>query len=350
MRRVLLVTAILAPFGAIAGDGEPTADRAHGRVVRIEDISRSREVRIPSGKFLMGVDPNAVQAAKTSCQAAFPAATGSTAAGVRIDFCEDYYDDLSAMTQRDVYLDAFMIDRHEVGVRDYRKCVAAGACDLDPLVAGDERYIRDEWPMVNVTWDEAQAYCRWKGGRLPTEAEWERAARGDEPGAIWPWGEREQSKDFNHGQPRAHAMREIERVKQTTPLNFFGDPDDSDGHALIAPSGSYVWGESPFGTRDQAGNVAEWTADAFVFTDRIKGYQGLPSHNPVREATSASTPRVVRGGSWRQPTFVAKSNLRDPFNSIYEANRRFSHIGFRCARGVPVQPFWEREKPRDWSK
>lgn len=340
MRRLVLLALALAPIGVLA----------QGRVVRVEDTTRNREVRVPAGVFTMGVDPNAVEAAKTACNSAFDAASGTLPNGQRLDFCADYYDDLSAMSQRDVYLDAFMIDRYEVSVRDYRACVARGACDLDALVSGDERYIRDDWPMVNVTWDEAQAYCRWKGGRLPTEAEWERAARGDEPGAIWPWGEREQPKDFNHGQRRAHAMQQIERIKQTVPYNFFGDPDDSDGHVLIAAPGSYVWGQSPFGTHDQAGNVAEWTADAYVFTNEVKGYQKLSAHNPLRDAASPSAPRVVRGGSWRQPAFIAKSNLRDPFNGLYEANRRFAHIGFRCARGIATTPFWEREKPRDWGK
>ena len=354
MRRALVIVFVVTPLGgaliddARAGDGEAPTDRAHGRVVRVEDVSRHREVRVPAGKFSMGVDPDGVQAAKNQCDALLPASTGITQGGVTVDFCGEYYETLAKMDPREVYLDAYMIDRNEASVRDYRACVAAGACDLDPLIAGDERYIRDEWPMVNVTWDEAQAFCRWRGGRLPTEAEWERAARGDDPGAIWPWGEREQPKDFNHGQARTHAMREIERVKQITPLQFFGDPDESDGNALLAPMGSYVWGESPFGTRDQAGNVAEWTADAFVETDKTRGYQGLPSVNPMRESPTPAGPRVVRGGSWRQPTFIAKSNLRDPFNSIYDANRRFSHVGFRCARGVPAhQPFWrEREKPR----
>jgi formylglycine-generating enzyme required for sulfatase activity len=250
-----------------------------------------------------------------------------------VNFCEDYADTLAAMQPREVHLDAYAIDRLEITVADYRRCVAAGGCKLDPLVAGDERYIRDEWPMVNATWDEAQDYCRWRKARLPTEAEWERAARGTDPLATCPWGELEQPRDFNHGQPRAYAMRQIERQPSTTPLAFFGDPDDSDGAVLLAPPGGYVWGESPTGTRDQAGNVAEWTADTWQHDDRIKGYTGLPSGNPVRDG-NPHEPRVVRGGSWRQPVFVAKSNLRDPFNTMYEPTRRFSHVGFRCARSV----------------
>ncbi len=79
----------------------------------------------------------------------------------------------------------------------------------------------------------------------------------------------------------------------------------------------------------------------------MRGYAGLPSTNPMREAVALTGPRVVRGGSWRQPTFIAKSNLRDPFNGSYDANRRFSHVGFRCARGVPHhQPFWREPEPR----
>jgi formylglycine-generating enzyme required for sulfatase activity len=327
----VLGLAALASLGvAHAGGSRPA------QVVRVES-PRGAEVRVPAGRFLMGPDPDAIAAAHAQCNMLFPASTGHTQAGQRVSFCDDYYDDLSKMEPRAVFLDAFLIDRHEVVVSDYRRCVAAGACELDPLVAGDERYIRDEWPMVNVTWDEAATFCRWRGGRLPTEAEWERAARGDDPSATWPWGELEQPKDFNHGQARAHAMRQIERAPSTVPVQFFGDPDVSDGATLLAPPGTYVWGESPFGTRDQAGNVAEWTADAFVATDTVRGYQGLEAINPRRDTSSASAPRVVRGGSWRQPTFIAKSNLRDPFNVLYEANRRFSHVGFRCVRSASVR-------------
>ena len=317
-----------------AAVGTSLAGDLPGRVVRVE-APRRIEVFVPAGRFLMGVDPDTASAATAQCELVYqPMLNGiGGTPPVRVNFCEDYADALAAMQPREVYLDAFAIDRLEVTAADYRRCVAAGACKLDPLVAGDERYIRDEWPMVNATWDEAQDYCRWRKARLPTEAEWERAARGTDPLATWPWGELEQPRDFNHGQARAYAIRQIERLPPSVPLAVFGDPDDSDGAALLAPPGSYVWGQSPSGTRDQAGNVAEWTADTWLHDDRIKGYAGLGTSNPLRDGRPHE-PRVVRGGSWRQPAFVAKSNLRDPFNGIYEPDHRFSHVGFRCARGV----------------
>src|SRR5439155_18385940 len=98
-----------------------------------------------------------------------------------------YLAEMQHMEPREVFVSAYWIDRDEVSVTDYRACINAGECDLDATVAGDDRYIQDGGAMVNVTWDDAQRYCRWRGGRLPTEAEWERAARGDGNGP-WPWG------------------------------------------------------------------------------------------------------------------------------------------------------------------
>jgi formylglycine-generating enzyme required for sulfatase activity len=325
--------AVLAATTAVVGTS--FAGERTGRVVRVEAPKRL-EVFVPAGRFLMGVDTDTAAAATAQCEVVFsPMFTGIGGGSppIRIDFCEDYADMLAAMAPRAVFLDAYAIDRLEVTAADYRRCVAAGSCKLDPLIAGDDRYIRDDWPMVNATWEEAQDYCRWRGARLPTEAEWERAARGTDPSATWPWGDLEQPKDFNHGQPRAAALREIERQRAPVPSQFFGDPDDSDGAALLSVPGSYVWGESPTGTRDQAGNVAEWTADTWHQDDKLRGYTGLSPINPLRDGPSHE-PRVVRGGSWRQPPFIAKSNLRDPFNALYEPNRRFSHIGFRCARST----------------
>ena len=327
MRSLSLLVAGIAAIAGAAGAG--------GRAVRVEK-PRQIEVFIPPGTFEMGVTEDSAASALIQCQLAFfpPNQTPrqQTQGGMFVDFCSEYFLDLSHMQARAVFLDAYAIDRDEVSVADYRRCVAAGGCTLDALIAGDERYIRGEWPMVNATWDEAQSFCHWRGGKLPTEAQWERAARGDHAESEWPWGALEQPKDFNHGQPRAAAMREIERQISTVPLRFFGDPDDTDGFSLLAPSGSFPWGESPFGTRDQAGNVAEWTADAYFHDDRNRGYDNLPSVNPQREGTTQT--RVIRGGSWRQPTFVARSNLRDPFNPYYDATQRFSHVGFRCARAL----------------
>lgn len=328
------VAASVAAGVAAPGGG---ATGVPGRMVRVPAVERGA-VFVPGGQFLMGIDDDTTLAAVQQCELAYPAVTGPhPLTGKPVGFCSvDYDADLAHMGARSVYLDAFAIDRDEVSVSDYRRCVAAGGCDLDALISGDERYIRDDWPLVNVTWLEAQDFCRWRGGRLPTEAEWERAARGDDPDATWPWGSIERPKDFNHGQPRAEAMREIERPQQMMliPVPLLGDPDDTDGTVLIAPPGTYVWGEGPYGTRDQAGNVAEWTADAYIHDDNQKGYDNLAAINPLREPKPGELvpARVVRGGSWRQPVFVAHANLRDPFNRLYQQNLRFSHVGFRCAR------------------
>ncbi len=342
--RVLVPLVLL---GGLAAAGEHP-----GKVVRVEQPPR-KEVFVPSGTFVMGIDIEDVGELHQECvdafqqreQRAIPTTTGTTT------FCELYEHELEAMVDevqtadgktapRRVYLSAFAIDRDEVSVADYRACILAGECGLDPLIAGDERYIVDSWPLVNVTWGEAETFCRWRGGRLPTEAEWERAARGDD-NRRWPWGASERNADFNHGKERAIAMRELDRVAWAEiPLQFLGDPDDSDGAALLAPPGSYPWGEGPYGTRDQAGNVAEWTADVFGgisanfnVNEHTLGYRELPSINPRRDG-GLTEPRVVRGGSWRQPAFLSRTNVRDPFNMLYEPDDRFSHIGFRCARSI----------------
>ncbi|MDX2090168.1 MAG: formylglycine-generating enzyme family protein [Kofleriaceae bacterium] len=331
MRSVATVLGVVA-IASSSLAGAPS----RGRVVRV-DKPRTVEVFVPAGTFYMGIDEDSAGAALNQCQVAFypPGSTPrlQNALGQWQDFCDDYAKEMAQMQPREVVLDAYAIDRDEVSVADYRACVAAGGCSLDALIAGDERYIRDDWPMVNTTWEEAQRYCQWRGARLPTEAEWERAARGDAADAVWPWGVFEQPEDFNHGQARALAMLVLERRALYLPIKFFGDPDDSDGTAVLASRGTYPWGESPWGTRDQAGNVAEWTADAYFGDDRNKGYTGLSAINPLREGGAMQT-RVVRGGSWRQPAFIARSNLRDPFNKLYEPSARFSHVGFRCARSL----------------
>jgi formylglycine-generating enzyme required for sulfatase activity len=332
MHRFALVVLAVTTTDGVAGTGA---------VVRVEHPPR-HTISIPGGKFTQGIADDAIDDIRRQCHESFP---NDVLRGVsrnqmnQTTGCDEYAElQLEHMIAREVYLAPFAIDRDEVSVADYRRCVFAGSCALDPLVAGDDRYIRDGWPIVNITWDESQDYCRWRGGRLPSEAEWERAARGDDE-RVYPWGNAPRPNDFNHGQPRNEAMREVEAKRQQVnpqspmPLHLLGDPDDSDGYAILARPGSYAWGDGPYGTRDQAGNVAEWTADAFVNTDRVRGYDGLPALNPRRDG-NGNDPRVVRGGSWRQPMWLARADVRDPYNDLYNANRRFPYIGFRCAYSI----------------
>ena len=336
MNAMRTAAALVVALAGIAAAGRP------GRIVRVDHPSH-REVIVPAGKFMMGIDETDRRVANDACKEYYdPHDAGlqlMTPGGAVTTFCNRYGEELEKMAPREVTLSAYAIDREEVTVADYKKCVSAGACDLDALVAGDERYLRDELPIVNVTWLDAQAFCKWRGGRLPTEAEWERAARGDTKDAsehVWPWGNHERPNDFNHGRERSRAVRELDRSLGAAiglPVELLGDPDASDGEALIAPPGRYPWGESPYGTRDQAGNVAEWTADSCGNKDDTLGYEGLPTINPRRDGNDLERARVVRGGSWRQPPIFSRTNVRDPFDMwLYELDRRFSYIGFRCAR------------------
>lgn len=351
--------ALLAAFAWVAGSSMARAEST-GSVVRV-DRAAPRHVLVPAGAFVMGLSSrnDDVSELRQSCETSFaqqelrefplPGQNGTTS------FCQLYARQLEAMAdriigadgslrERVVYLGAFAIDRYETTVAEYRACVDAGACSLDPLIAGDERYLSRELPIVNVTWYEAEAHCRWRGGRLPTEAEWERAARGADR-RRWPWGNRNRTTHFNHGKARTAATRELDRLAWIgIPVPFLGDPDDVDGSSLIAAPGRYPWSEGPYGTRDQAGNVAEWTADSFAgispalaIDEHNFGYNGLPSINPRRDG-APTDPRVVRGGSWRQPEFLGRANVRDPFNMLYVPTGRFSHIGFRCARTVRNDP------------
>ena len=354
MRLPVLFVLAAATAGGVAIAG--------GKVVRI-DHPPSREVFVPAGPFWMGVSEDDIKVVVPQCSMFFEPEDRLLVTRANT-LCGDWMTELERMPQRQVFLSAFAIDRDEVSVTEYRKCVIAGVCSIDPLSAGDERYIQDEWPIVNITWSEAQEFCRWRGARLPTEAEWERAARGDEPDKfraaemVWPWCDEmirnstkscvERPEDFNHGQPRAQAMRDIDRNGNNL-LFLMGDPDDVDGFALIAPPGKYAWGQGPHGTRDQAGNVAEWTADVrTIVSGTSTGYGGVQGCtegedadgegtilciNPKRDGADTD-PRIVRGGSWRQPSFISRSNLRDPYGQMYDPRRRFSHVGFRCARSV----------------
>jgi len=202
-----------------------------------------------------------------------------------------------------VYLDAYAIDEYEVTNRFYKACVDAGVCLPPVLVSsstrpnyyGNQEF--DDYPVVNVDWNMAKTHCEWRGARLPTEAEWEKAARGMD-GQIYPWGNYAPNKDL---------------------LNYNQEVGDT------TMAGSYEMGKSFYGIYDMAGNVWEWVNDWY---DEAY-YQTLPSTDPL--GPSAGHYRVLRGGSWSDDANGVRSSRRfglDPTGA-------FNVGGFRCARSLP---------------
>ncbi|MBP9087225.1 MAG: SUMF1/EgtB/PvdO family nonheme iron enzyme, partial [Kofleriaceae bacterium] len=218
----------------------------------------------------------------------------------------------------------------------YRRCVIVGGCSSEPLVAGADLYIQDDLPIVNILPDEAAAYCHWRGARLPTEAEWEYAARGAD-GRVFPWGTQARSNRSNLGQAMSPMQRLLEESRDLWSFGALFLADDRDGFAFAAPPGSLPLGRGPFGTEDQVGNVAEIVADALVPLNPDKPQAELPWVNPWQVALPGEL-HVVRGGSWATPAWVGRSDVRDFTSNSMGPTRplRSPTIGFRCAR--PVQP------------
>jgi formylglycine-generating enzyme required for sulfatase activity len=207
-----------------------------------------------------------------------------------------------------VTLSSFSIDRTEVRVGDYMRCVSTGACGAPGFASGDTRFANADFPVVLVTWDDARDYCKFAGGRLPTEAEWEYAARGA-GGRIFPWGNLYNPHLANHG-------------------SIALDPTDAtDGFAGLAPVGSIRDGMTPLGLLDMAGNAAEWVADE-VDPDPSEtvplAYGPAPQVNP-RAAGGAR--RIVRGGSYMRGADAMRATSR----TLALATRRMADVGFRCA-------------------
>jgi formylglycine-generating enzyme required for sulfatase activity len=201
-----------------------------------------------------------------------------------------------------VHLDTYWIDTTEVTNSMYEACVIAGICNMIPstLSGGKEYFGTNEfkdYPVVNVTFWDAQTYCAWVGRRLPTEAEWEKAARGSDD-RTYPWGE------------------SIDKSQANYITSAFNGP------GAIA---SYPNAKSPFGVLDMAGNVAEWTAShAMTYPyDPTDGREKI--ENPFGQNGLA-----VRGGSWNSDAVTVRSFHREKIND----NEFYDTIGFRCARSA----------------
>jgi serine/threonine-protein kinase len=216
--------------------------------------------------------------------------------------------------QHPVVLDAFWIDRTEVTNAQYRRCVETGLCAAPNTCDWGEPTYDDpsmaDHPVVCVDWQGARAYCGWAGGRLPTEAEWEYAARGPE-GAVYPWGDAFDGSRVNH-----------------CDANCRFDARDStydDLYERTAPVGSYRRGASWCGALDLAGNILEWVADWY----EAEYYSHSPSRNPLGPDSGAF--RVLRGGAWG----VDRSWVRGAARSWSDPAERQMDAGFRCV--VPAR-------------
>jgi iron(II)-dependent oxidoreductase len=202
-----------------------------------------------------------------------------------------------------VTLDSYFIGKYEITRAQFRRfCAKSGRVEPEPPPwATDENH-----PMVNVTWHDAMpseeekvilAYCEWAGLRLPTEAEWEFAARGPE-GRKWPWGD--------------VVPADSDRLANMDGIE--------DGYEFTAPKGSFPGGVGPFGTHDQAGNVWEWCSDWYA--EKLPGGSVSKLWGPP-----SGSRRVVRGGGWSSSVRVLRGSNRNENTPI----SRFGFIGFRVA-------------------
>jgi formylglycine-generating enzyme required for sulfatase activity len=199
-----------------------------------------------------------------------------------------------------VNLDTFWIDQTEVTNKMYAACVSSGVC-VSPTGTYSQRRSNyygeaqfENYPVIFVTWSDANIYCAWADRRLPTEAEWEKAARGTDE-RIYPWGK---------------------AAPGETLLNFNSIIGDT------TEVGSYPNGASPYGVYDMAGNVWEWVSDWYDKTY----YLSSPSSNPL--GPDSGYGRVLRGGSWND----ADGSVRSAYRSGNSPKTSNFNFGFRCAR------------------
>jgi len=288
---VLLAVAVVAAiataaFGLDVADVITTEWTPEGKKLAMERVklpTKDEMVFVPAGPFLMG-------STKKVDRNAYP----------------------SEFPQRTVYLDAFEIDKYEVSALQYLKFVLA--TDRKPLVdwrydGGNFQETMTHHPVMHVSWYDADAYCRWAGKRLPTEAEWEKAARGED-GRVNPWG----------NQPAGLSRANFGRTGLSGPVR--DRPERLMLYPPIIAVDKYENAVSPYGVHQMIGNVAEWVADWY---DKDY-YQVAPERNP--KGPLAGTQRAFRGGGWMDSTTTMRAAMRNGA----DPETKINWLGFRCAR------------------
>jgi len=206
--------------------------------------------------------------------------------------------------EHQVFLKGYFIDRKEVTQAEYHRFAKMTKRTMPKIEVFEDdqsKLLQPEFPAMSVSWDDAAAYCKWAGKRLPTEAEWEKAGRG-EGKKTYPWGD----KFVMHA------------------ANVDGRED---GYKYLAPPGSFESGRSPYGLYDMTGNVAEWVADSYD----EQYYKKSPYRDP--KGPDSVDLRVVRGGSWRETEHNARLSKR--FAAKHW--RTDITIGIRCAADLELE-------------
>jgi len=253
-------------------------------------------LRVPGGRFVMGSSLQAIMGAAELCQRDAPTEVcrPRTFAGEQF--------------QHTVELSGYWLDRTEVTVAEYDRCVEQHRCSAPPYAAGADRFRKPEYPVSLVAWEDARKFCTWRGARLPAEAEFERASRGS-AGRQFPWGNLYNSRVSNHGRYGV------------------ADTDGRDGFEELAPVASYPEGRTPDGFVDLAGNVAEWVSDRYA-----PAYAKRTVRNPQGpSASSTAVQRVVRGGHFKSAAAWLRGAARDSL----PPGERLPQLGFRCAKSAP---------------
>jgi formylglycine-generating enzyme required for sulfatase activity len=264
----------------------------------ITGLDGGEMVFVPAGEFWMGSSENELSGVLDDCRR-------NGLGGPYSGTCDEFAPSITGsneLSRHRVYLSAYYIDKFEITnelFKHFMDDVTAQGYVIKPP-SSDAELSTPRQPVVDVSWRQADAYCRWAGKHLPTEAEWEKAARGAD-GRKYPWG-----NDWDSSKANAEFRNRVSRT----------------GWPLTSAVGSYPGDVSPYGAYDMAGNASEWVADWYG----REYYKQSPSQNP--KGPDSGSARVIRGGHFQAIRFDLRAAHRNPGNNL------IGTVGFRCAKSA----------------